>query len=140
MYLDKTYSLQTGVALEISTISLRNLIEDVMAGKRATELAEIRSPADLCLYLSVIVHENAQDLVHRRGAWARKFKRDLLSGQPVAYKNFSNLFWRNLDEVDPDGDEWYRLTNGEQFHLQLINLLDRLRFIERNICQRQNAV
>lgn len=140
MYLDKTYSLQTGVTLEISTVSLRDLIEDIMAGKRVSELAKIRSPSDLCLYLSVIVHENAQDLVNRRGAWVKKVKRDLLSGQPIPYKNFDNLFWRNLDEVDPDGDEWYRLTTGEQFRLQLINLLDKLRFIERNIDQREYIV
>lgn len=139
MYLDKTYSLQTGVTLEISTISLRKLIEDVIAGERTTELSEIRSPADLCLYLSVIVHENAHDFVHRCGGSGQKIEQDLLSGQPVPYKNFNNLFWRDLDEADPDGDEWYRLTTGEQFQLQLINLLDKLHFIRRNIDQRQHA-
>tara|TARA_R110002073_G_scaffold302561_1_gene470292 strand:- start:1258 stop:1680 length:423 start_codon:yes stop_codon:yes gene_type:complete len=139
MYFDKIHSLQTGVYIEISTLALRDLIEDVAVGQRISELAKIRCPADFYLYLSVIVHKDAKGLIKRRQEWANGIKDDLLTGQPIPYRSFDSLFWRNLDEEDPDGDEWYRLTADEQFHFQLTNLLDMLRFIERSLYQDERA-
>ncbi|MDO8437763.1 MAG: hypothetical protein Q7S69_06350 [Nitrosomonadaceae bacterium] len=137
MYLDKIYLFRTGVSLEISTTALRTLVEGAMAGQRISELARIRCPADLHSYLSVVVHAGAEGLVKRRHAWAGRIKADLLAGKPVSYGSFSNLFWRNLDEEDPDGDEWYRLIAGERFHSQLRSLLDMLRSAERRLNQRE---
>lgn len=136
MYLDKIYLFQTGVRLEISTAALRVLIEDAIAGHRIFELEQIRCPADLYAYLSVIVHEGAAGLIKRRCAWADKIKPELLAGKPVSYENFSKLFWRNLDEEDPDGDEWYRLIAGERFYSQLTGLLDMIRSVERTLRRR----
>lgn len=133
MYLDKIYSLQTGVSLEISTITLSDLIEDVADGRRIPELEKIRAPADLYNYLSVIVHADAEGLIKRRHTWVDKIKDNLLAGQAVSYSNFEKLFWRSLDEEDPDGDEWYQLTASERFHSQLIGLLDMLRTVERRL-------
>ena len=137
MYLDKIYLFRTGVSLEISTTALRTLVESAMAGQRISELEKIRCPADLYGYLSVVVHAGAEGLIKRRHAWVGKIKADLLAGKPISYGNFSNLFWRSLDEEDPDGDEWYRLIAGERFHSQLTGLLDMLRSAERRLSQRE---
>jgi hypothetical protein len=109
MYLDKIHRFQTGVSLVISSSPLRTLFEDAAAGDRAFELEQIKRPGDLYAYLSVTVYEGAEGLIKRRRPWAGKIRADLLSGKPVSYVSFANLFWRNLDDEDPDGDEWYRL-------------------------------
>ena len=137
MYLDKIYPFRTGVSLEISTTPLRTLVGSAMAGQRISELEKIRCPADLYAYLSVVVHEGAKGLIKRRHAWVDKIKADLLMGKSVSYGSFGNLFWRSLDEEDPDGDEWYRLIAGERFHSQLMGLLDMLRSAERTLRQRE---
>ncbi|MCX7185293.1 MAG: hypothetical protein NTW90_08730 [Nitrosospira sp.] len=137
MYLDKIYLFRTGVSLEISIAALHKLLEGAMAGRRIDELAKIHCPADLHPYLSVVVHTGAEGLVKRRQAWAGRIKADLLAGKPVSYRSFSDLFWRDLDEQDPDGDEWYRLIGGERFHCQLTDLLDMLRSAERRLNQRE---
>lgn len=139
MYLDKIHPLQTGVSLEISTAALRVLVADAMAGQRVCKLEQIKCPSDLYTYLSVIVHTGAAGLIKRRHPWAGKIKADLLARRPVAYGSFGNLFWRNLDEEDPDGDEWYRLISDERFHSQLINLLDMIRSAQRRLRQRADT-
>ncbi|SFN06128.1 hypothetical protein SAMN05421863_10939 [Nitrosomonas communis] len=133
MYLDKIHSLQTGVSLEISTIALRALIRDAMAGQRTTELTKICGPMDLYDYLSVVVYKGAEGLICRRHAWVDEIKNDLLAGRPVSFRGFDKLFWRTLDEEDPDGDEWYRLTSGEEFLSQLLSLLGILRSANRRL-------
>lgn len=140
MYLDKIHALQTGVSLEISTLALRELIEDTMAGRRIAELAKICCTTDLHDYLSVIVYQGAEGLIDRRHAWIDEIKNDLLSGHPVAFIKFDKLFWRTLDEEDPDGDEWYRLTSGEEFRSQLICLLGILRSANRRLLQPVNIL
>lgn len=135
MYLDKIYSLQTGVSLEVSTMALRDLLRHVMAGQRTAELTKICCTIDLYDYLSVIVHQGAEGLISRRHAWVTDIKESLLAGSPVSYRKFDNLFWRNLDEEDPDGDEWYRLTSGDEFRMQLNCLLDILRSAKRSLHQ-----
>lgn len=140
MYLDKNYSLQTGVSLEVSTIALRDLIRHAVDGQRLSELTKICCTMDLYDYLSVIVHQGAGGLVSRRHAWVNEIKDDLLAGQPVSYRKFDNLFWRSLDEEDPDGNEWYRLTSGEEFSLQLNCLLDIVRSAKRSLYQRVDVL
>jgi hypothetical protein len=135
MYLDKMHIMQTGVILEISTINLRNLIANAMNKQQAPELTKIHSTTDLYTYLAVIVHEGSESLIRRRHRWANKIKADLLAGQPVSYNEFCNLFWRSLDEDDPDGDEWYRLTADDRFHMQMTSLLNKLHFAERLLRQ-----
>ncbi len=139
MSLNQNYSLQTGVVLEISAATLQRLIENAAYEQRTTALIKIRCPADLYDYLSVIVHKDAQGLIKRRHVWARKIKGDLLAGRPISFRNFDNLFWRHLDEEDPDGDEWYRLIADERFHFQLTGLLDTLRSVERRLHQAINT-
>ncbi|SFQ00695.1 hypothetical protein SAMN05216419_10451 [Nitrosomonas cryotolerans] len=139
MSLNQNYSLQTGVVLEISAATLHHLIKSAAYEQRTTALIKIRRPADLYDYLSVIVHQDAHGLIKRRHAWAKKIKGDLLAGKPVSFKNFDNLFWRHLDEEDPDGDEWYRLIADERFHFQLTSLLDTLRSVERRLHQTINT-
>ena len=139
MHLDKIHLLQTGVSLEISTVALRVLIADALAGQRASELEQIRCPSDIYAYLSVIVHQGAEGLIKRRHPWSGKIKADLIARKPVAYGNFGNLFWRNLDEEDPDGDAWYRLIADESFHAQLVGLLDMIRSAQRKLNQRAEA-
>lgn len=139
MHLDKIHLLQTGVSLEISTAALRVLVADAMAGQRVSELEQISCPADLYAYLSVIVHQGAEGLIKRRHPWAGKIKADLIARKPVAYANFGNLFWRNLDEEDPDGDAWYRLISDESFHAQLVGLLDMIRTAQRKLRQRADT-
>ncbi|CAE6514328.1 MAG TPA: hypothetical protein DEO56_09370 [Nitrosomonas nitrosa] len=136
MYLDKIHFLQTGVSLEISTKALRDLIRHVTDGQRIPELAKICTTRDLYDYLTVIVHQGAEGLISRRYAWVGGIKKNLLAGQPVAYRQFDELFWRNLDEEDPDGNEWYQLTSNEVFRLQLNRLLDIVRSAKRNLLQR----
>lgn len=121
-------------------MALRDLIRHVTIGQRIPELAEICCTMDLYDYLSVIVHKGAEGLIRRRYAWADEIKDSLLMRQPVTYRKFDNLFWRNLDEEDPDGDEWYRLTCGEEFRLQLNCLLDILRSVKRRLQQQHHQV
>lgn len=135
MYIDKVHSLQTGVSLEISTIALRGLLKDAIVGQRTSELAKICSTMDLHDYLSVVVHKGAEGLISRRRPWVEGIKNDLLRGRPVSYRRFDGLFWRSLDEEDPDGDEWYRLTSGEDFRSQMICLLGILRSANRRLHQ-----
>jgi hypothetical protein len=140
MYLDKIHQFQTGVTLEISSAALRALIADAMTGHRAFELEQIRRPGDFHAYLSVTVHEGAEELIERRQLWAGKIKDDLVAGKPVSYGSFSNLFWRDLDEADPDGDEWYRLVVSEGFDAELTSLLDKVRAAQRILRQSSDAL
>lgn len=135
MYLDKIHQFQTGVTLEISSVALRTLIADAISGDRAFELERIRRPGDLHAYLSVTVHHGASGLIGRRRPWAGKIKADLAAGKPVSYSSFSNLFWRDLDEADRDGDEWYRLVASVGFEAELIGLLDKVRSAQRILRQ-----
>ena len=136
MYLDKIYTLQTGVSLEISTIVLQDLFENAINGQEFHELESILSTADLHTYLSVVVHAGAEDLMKRRHCWAsKKIKTDLIAGQSVSFKDFCSIFWRNLDEDDPDGDEFYRLIASDIFYSQLTVLLHKLRVAERRLHQ-----
>ena len=136
MYLDKIHSLQTGVSLEISTKALRDLIRHVTDGQRIPELAKICTTMDLYDYLTVIVHQGVEGLINRRHAWVGDIKQSLMAGQPITYRRFDELFWRNLDEEDPDGNEWYQLTSSEAFRMQLNRLLDIVRSAKRNLLQR----
>ncbi|GAO35103.1 hypothetical protein SCT_0484 [Sulfuricella sp. T08] len=140
MYFDKIQQFQTGVALEITSADLRALIADAMAGNSILELEQIRRPEDLHAYLSVKVHEGAEGLIKRRRPWAGKIKADLAAGKPVTYGSFSNLFWRNLDEQDPDGDEWYRLVANERFDAELTGLLNKVRAAQRILRQSTDSL
>lgn len=140
MYLDTIHQFQTGVVLEITSTALRTLIANAMAGHRAFELGQIRRPGDLHAYLSVAVHEGAEGLIERRQPWADKIKADLVAGKPVSYRGFGNLFWRDLDEEDPDGDEWYRLVANERFDAELSGLLDKVRTAQRILRQSTNVL
>ena len=139
MYLDKIHRFQTGVTLEISSAALRTLIADATAENRAFELEQIRRPGDLHAYLSVTVREGAAGLIERRRPWADKIRADLVAGKPVSYDNFGKLFWRNLDERDPDGDEWYRLVASNGFDAELAGLLDKVRAAQRILRRSTNA-
>lgn len=140
MYLDKIHRFRTGVSLAIDTSLLRTLIEDAVAGDGSFELEQIKRPGDLYAYLSVTVHEGAEGLVKRRSKWAGKIRRALLARKPVSYGNFANLFWRNLDDEDPDGDEWYRLIAGKGFDAELVGLLDKVRSARRSLHQQRTNV
>lgn len=140
MCLDKIHRFQTGVSLVISSSPLRTLIEEATSGERAFELEQIKRPGDLYAYLSVTVHEGAEGLTRRRRPWAGKIRADLLAGKPVSYVNFANLFWRHLDDEDPDGDAWYRLIAGKGFDAELIGLLDTVRAAQRVLHQRSGAL
>lgn len=136
MYLDKIYTLRTGVSLKISTIALQKLIANAIDHCQLSELEGIRCTADLYAYLSVVVYDGTEDLIKRRQLWVSpKIKADLIAGQPVSFSNFCNLFWRNLDEDDPDGDEWQQLIASDRFYSQLTTLLSKLRITERNLQQ-----
>ena len=139
MYLDKMHQFQTGVILEISSTALRSLIADATVGGRAFELEQIRRPEDLHAYLSVTVHEGAEGLIKRRHPWAGKIRADLLARKPVSYGSFASLFWRNLDEADPDGDEWFRLVASKGFDAELTGLLDKVRSAQRILRQSTDA-
>ena len=136
MYLDKIYVLQTGVSLKVSTMALQELIARAINTRKFPELQSIRSTTDLYAYLSVVVCAGAEDLIKRRQRWINhKTKADLIAGQPVPFHIFCNLFWRNLDEDDPDGDEWQQLIASDEFYSQLTILLHKLRIAERNLQQ-----
>ena len=136
MYLDKIYVLQTGVSLKVSTMALQELIARAINTRKFPELQSIRSTTDLYAYLSVVVCAGAEDLIKRRQRWINhKTKADLIAGQPVPFNIFCNLFWRNLDEDDPDGDEWQQLIASDEFYSQLTILLHKLRIAERNLQQ-----
>lgn len=140
MYLDKIHHFQTGVSLEISTSPLRALIENAVEGGEPFALEQIKRPDDLCAYLSVTVHEGAAGLVKRRSKWAGKARPALLAHKPVPYGSFANLFWRQLDDEDPDGDEWYRLISGKEFDAELIGLLDKVRSAQRALRPRAGVL
>jgi len=57
----------------------------------------------------------------------------LLAGVSIGFVVFSRLFWRNLDEDDPDGDEWQQLIASDQFYNQLTLLMNKLRKVERKL-------
>lgn len=141
MYLDKIYVLQTGVSLKVSTMALQEFIANAIRTKKFSELVSIRSTTDLYAYLSVVVCAGAEELIKRRQRWINhKIKADLIAGQPVSFNTFCNLFWRNLDEDDPDGDEWQQLIASDAFYSQLTILLNKLRIAERNLQQNSRAV
>ena len=140
MYLDKIHQFQTGIIIEISSAALRALIADATAEDRAFELEQIRRPGDLHAYLSVTVHKGAEGLIERRQLWTGKIKDDLVARKPVSYRSFSNLFWRDLDEADPDGDEWYRLVASEGFEAELTVLLNKVRTAQRILRQSTNLL
>ena len=134
MSLDKIYTLQTGTSLKISTMALQELIANVKNGREFTKIGQIRCVTDLYDYLSVIVYKGAIGLIKRRKKWlTQKNKADLVAARPIPFREFSNFFWRNLDENDPDGDEWIQLIADEGFYVQLSAVLDGLRATEREI-------
>ena len=136
MDLDKIYTLQTGVSLKISTIALQELIANAINRQELHEIGSIRNITDLHAYLSVVVHEGAEDLMKRRHFWAsNKLKSNLIAGRSVSFKDFCTIFWRNLDEDDPDGDEWQQLIASDRFYSQLTILLHKLRAAERRLHQ-----
>lgn len=136
MYLDKIHTLQTGVSLSVSTAPLQEMIANAINHRKLSELENIHGITDLYAYLSIIVYEGAEDLIKRRHQWVnQKTKAALIAQQPVPFSNFCNLFWRNLDEVDPDGDEWQQVLASDQFHTQLTMLLNKIRITERNLQQ-----
>ncbi len=141
MYLDKIYVLQTGVSLKISTAALQELIANAIRKQKFPELESIHSTSDLYVYLSVVVCDSAEDLIGRRQPWIdQKIKADLIAGRPVPFNSFCNLFWRNLDEDDPDGDEWQQMMASDQFYSELTVLLNKLRIAERSLQQYKGAV
>ncbi|WP_293007365.1 hypothetical protein [Nitrosomonas sp.] len=141
MYFDKIYRLQTGVSFKVSTLALQELIASAINGQKFSELESIRSTTDLHDYLSVIVCDGAEGLIIRRQRWLdQKIKSALTAGHPVSFHSFCNLFWRNLDEDDPDGDEWHQLMASDQFYLQLTILLNKLRIVERSLLQRKEMI
>lgn len=128
MTLDKIYSLQTGVTLKVSTEKLKRLIARDNNGQVLPAFEKIRSTADLHCYLTVTVHRGAEELIKRRQPWINpKNKADLIAARPIPFLDFCGFFWRNLDETDPDGDEWHRLIAADSFNLQLSALLNKLR-------------
>jgi len=141
MYLDKIYVLQTGVSLKVSTHALQELIAHAINTQKIPELKSIHGIADLYAYLSVVVCAGAEDLIKRRQRWINhKIKADLIAGRPVPFNSFCNLFWRNLDEDDPDGDEWQQLIASDQFYTQMTILLNKLRIAERSLQQYKDAI
>lgn len=141
MYLDKIYALQTGVSLKVSTTALQEFIANAIRTKNFSELVSIRSTTDLYAHLSVVVCAGAEELIKRRQRWINhKIKADLIAGKPVPFNTFCNLFWRNLDEDDPDGDEWQQLIASDEFYSQLTILLHKLRIAERSLQQSNNAI
>lgn len=137
MNLDKIHVLRTGVSLKVSTAALQELITKIV-GAQSGELDSIRSTADLYAYLSIVVYDGAEELIGRRQRWIdQKTKADLIAGQPIPFHSFNSLFWRNLDEDDPDGDEWQQLLASDEFYSQLTVLLNKVRAIARSL-QHQN--
>ena len=139
MSLDKIYTLQTGVSLKVSTLTLQELIANILNGSESVEIGKIRCATDLYDYLSVIVYKGAADLIKRRQKWvSQKSKADLVAARPIPFREFSSFFWRNLDENDPDGDEWVRLIADDGFYIQLSSFLSKLRAAERKMLLDKN--
>lgn len=131
MHLDKIHAFQTGVSVEISTAAVHALIEDAAEGTRLAELARMQRLEDLYPYLTVTVRRGAPALMQRRSRWADGVRHEILAGKPVSYERFSKLFWRDIDEEDPDGDEWHRDIAGVAFASELVALLDKVRSAQR---------
>ncbi|MDP3686245.1 MAG: hypothetical protein Q8R64_01530 [Sulfurimicrobium sp.] len=131
MYLDKIHSFQTGVSLEISTAAIRALIEDATERERFFELVQIKRPEDIYAHLTVTVHQGADGLMKRRSRWAREIRNDILAGKAVPYERFTKLFWRDIDEEDPDGDEWHCHFASAGFAEEITGLLDKIRSAQR---------
>lgn len=139
MYLDRIHTLQTGVSLEISTAAIQELIADATEGERFLALVQIKRPEDLLPYLTVTVHRDAHALMQRRSRWAREIRNDVLAGKAVSFERFTRLFWRDIDEEDPDGDEWHRHFASIGFASEISALLDKVRSAQRAL-QRSNDV
>ncbi len=128
MTLDKIYTLQTGVSLKVSTETLQQLIARNRSEHALPEFEKIRCTADLYNFLTVTVLQGAEGLIKRRQPWiSQKNQADLIAAQPVPFQDFCLFFWRNLDETDPDGDEWNRAIAADSFNLQLSALMNKLR-------------
>lgn len=128
MALDKIYTLQTGVSLKVSTDNLQDLIIRDNNGKVLPSLEKVRCTSDLYDFLTVIVLKGADGLITRRQQWiSKKNRANLIAAQPVPFQDFCLFFWRNLDETDPDGDEWNRIIATDSFNQQLSTLLHKLR-------------
>ena len=139
MSLDKIYTLQTGVSLKVSTTTLQELIANILNGKESVEIGQIRCSTDLYDYLSVIVYQGAAGLIKRRQQWvSQQNKVDLVAARPIPFREFSGFFWRNLDEIDPDGDEWNRLIADDAFYNQLSAFLNKLRAAEQEMLRGKN--
>jgi len=133
MALDKIYTLQTGVSLKVSTDNLQDLIIRNSNEKVLPKLEKIRATTDLYDFLTVIVFKGADGLITRRKQWiSKKNRANLIAAQPVPFQDFCLFFWRNLDETDPDGDEWNRIIATDSFNQQLSTLLHKLRAAIRN--------
>jgi len=136
MTLDKIYTMQTGLSLKVSTETLQQLFIKNLNEQLLTEFGKIRCTSDLYDYLTVIVHKGAEGLINRRQQWInQKNKTELIDAQPVPFQEFCLFFWRNLDETDPDGDEWNRLIAADSFNQQLSVLLHKLRAVEQRMRQ-----
>ncbi|MCB1934481.1 MAG: hypothetical protein KDF59_00925 [Nitrosomonas sp.] len=133
MALDKIYTLQTGVSLKVSTDTLQDLIVRDSNEKILPELGNIRCTSDLHDFLTVVVLKGANGLITRRQQWiSKKNKANLIAARPVPFQDFCLFFWRNLDETDPDGDEWNRIIAADSFNQQLSMILHKLRAAVRN--------
>lgn len=131
MHLEQIHTLRTGVSLEISAAAVQALIADATEGRRLLELARIERLEDIHPYLTVTVRAGAPALVERRKRWAGEIRNDVLAGNPVAYESFRKLFWRDMDEDDPDGDEWHRHISGADFGSRIVAVLDKVRSAQR---------
>ena len=110
------------------------MIANLLNGRECTETGRIRCTTDLYDYLSVIVYKGANGLIKRRQQWiSQQNEADLIAARPIPFQEFSSFFWRNLDENDPDGDEWIRLIADDGFYIQLSVFLNKLRAAERRI-------
>jgi len=88
----------------------------------------------------VMVHQGADALVKRRSRWAREIRNDILAGKAVAYERFNKLFWRDIDELDPDGDEWHRHFASDGFAEEITGLLDKVRTTQRALRRSDDVV
>lgn len=133
MYLDRVHEFHTGVSLEVSTSAIRAMIAGATESECFFELVRIRRPEDLYPHLTVTVHQGADALMARRSRWAREVRKDILAGRAVSFERFGKLFWRDIDEEDPDGDEWHRHFGGEDFAEEMGGLLDKVRAVQRGL-------
>lgn len=140
MHLDKIHTFQTGVSLEVSTSAIQALIVSATEGERFFELVRITRPEDIHPYLNVIVHRGANGLMARRSRWAREIRKDILAGKAVSFERFNKLFWRDIDEADPDGDEWHRHFYSEEFSNEITGLLDKVRVAQRALQRSDDVV